>query len=145
MTTARRLTLLVLLAIGFTAAAFVPPVPISLPGMGWITGVPVGPKRILLAYESSNSDIKGLLGSLRQEPFIAANGHTLDILDLDAVDKDGKPAPAVVQFKADYPAVAPPALLIAVPGGRVVYCDSLPANATAAGILATIKANGGGE
>ena len=38
MTTARRVTLLCLLALGFTAAAFVPPVPIALPGIGWVIG-----------------------------------------------------------------------------------------------------------
>jgi hypothetical protein len=139
MTTRHRLIIACLC--GIILAQWVPATPIGMP---WPSiGVPVGPKRVLIVRETLNSDLNGVMVSLRADPYIAAKGHTLDVLDPDAKDKDGKPSPIVAEFKARN--VAPPALMIAVPGGKILYCESLPKPPTAAGIVATIKANGGGE
>ena len=136
MTTRHKLIIACLL--GIIAVQLAPALPVAWPGIG----VPVGPKRVLIVRETLNSDLNGVMVSLRNDPYMAK--HTADFLDLDAKTKDG-PAPAVVAFLAAHPNVTPPALLIAVPNGRTVYCESLPAKPTAAGIIATIKANGGGE
>lgn len=111
-------------------------------GGGLLT--PIGPKAVLIVRESAGSGLGGVLVTLRNDPYFVTAKHTADFLDLDANDKDGHPAPKVAEFTKNYPAVKPPALQIAIPGGRVVYCESLPPSPTAAGIIDTIKANGGG-
>lgn len=137
MTTRHKLIIACLL--GIIAVQLAPALPVAWPWPG--IGVPVGPKRVLIVRESGNSDINGVLVKLRDDPYMAK--HTLDILDPDAKDKDGKPSAVVAELKARN--VTPPALLIAVPGGRVLYCESLPRPPTVAGIVAAVKANGGGE
>lgn len=121
---------------------------ISIPWPDWkIPSIvtPAGPRRILIVRETADAtpQLNGELILLRKDPiaaYLTSKGHRLDILDLDAKDKDGAPIKAVTEFKTNYATLKPPAILIQAENNAVVHAASLPADVKAAAILETIKA-----
>lgn len=121
---------------------------ISWPNIPWpLPSVLVdhGPRRVLIVRETADAtpQLNGELVLLRKDPiaaYLTSKGHTLDILDLDAKDKDGNPSPSVTEFKTNYANLKPPALLVISKDKRVVLAESLPVGVKASAILETIKA-----
>jgi len=107
--------------------------------------VPVdGPRRILIAYESTNAPalFKGTLVSLRSganEAALKAKGHTLDIIDLDEKDKDGNPSKAAKDYRAAYPSLQVPVIILRDQAGKVLHSEPLATSATAAQVLAIVE------
>jgi len=107
--------------------------------------VPVdGPRKILIAYESTNApaSFKGTLVSMRSganEAALKAKGHTLDIIDLDEKDKDGQPSKAAKDYRAAYPSLQVPVIILRDQSGKVLHSEPLATSATAAQVLAIVE------
>lgn len=123
------------------------PTPIP-PGPG-PTPVVEGKRAVLIVYESADQtpEVSSLLVALRKPPaatYLQSKGHTLSILDDDAVDQDGKPAAAVEAWRPQFAGLTLPALLIVDPASKsLVHKQSLPASATADNVIEILKQHGG--
>lgn len=137
------------LAMGVVVAGGLPSV--KLPDViGWIRGnittVDHGPRNIFIIHESADStpSFARTLTALRNGPvadYLKSKGHSLAILDDDVTDADGQPPAVLMKWRADYPTVKLPAILIADATGKPLLAESLDANADSPeSILATIKA-----
>lgn len=122
---------------------------VSLPNIDWPVVVKPdvvdGPRRILIAYESTNSPaaFKGTLVSLRTgtaEAALKARGHTLDIIDLDEKDKDGNPSKASKDYRAAYPSLQVPVIILRDQAGKVLHSEPLATSAKLADVLAIVEA-----
>lgn len=101
-----------------------------------------GPRDLLIVHESGDTtpDLARVITALRTgtaAQYLAEKKHTLTILDDEATDADGKPAPLLEQFKP----YTVPELLIIAPPNKVLKREPLPASAD--GVLSSLKANGG--
>lgn len=120
---------------------------LELPDIPWnVPTVTHGPRRILIAYETSNqtADFKGSLTGLRSgvaDEYLTSKKHNLDILDVDAKDKDGNPTKAVLAWKETFPGRQMPAIIISDSNGKVVYSGGLPVNATTTQIMDIVRAH----
>lgn len=134
-------TLLCVGAVGVLGGIKWPSIPWPIPNIL----VEHGPRRVLIVRETADAtpQLNGELVLLRKDPiaaYLTSKGHTLDILDLDAKDKDGNPSVAVTEFKTNYANLKPPALLVISKDKRVVHAEALPVGVKASAILDTIKA-----
>ena len=116
----------------------VPPVPTPI--------VEHGPRQILIAYESRNSDPKlngNVIGLRSGEAgkYLDSKQHVLSILDVDAKDKDGNPTKAVQAWKEAYPGRQLPALVISDKNGKVVYFQTIEKAATTSQLLDIVRAH----
>ena len=75
--------------------------------------------------------------------WLKSRGHTLLILDDDAVGPDGQPAPLLVKWRPHYAGLKLPALVIADPAGNLLHAAPLLDNASADVVIEAIKKAGG--
>lgn len=105
---------------------------------------PSGPRQILLVYESSDTtpELARAITALRVGPaaeYLQSKGHTLDVLDVDAVDGQGNPSPRVAQWRETFGHLQLPAILVIAPPNKVVHASSID-EPSATAILDVIKA-----
>lgn len=105
---------------------------------------PSGPRQILLVYESSDTtpELARAITALRVGPaaeYLQSKGHTLDVLDVDAVDGQGNPSPRVAQWRETFGHLKLPAILVIAPPNKVVHASSID-EPSATAILDVIKA-----
>jgi hypothetical protein len=85
--------------------------------------------------------------ALRNPPhsdYLRSKGHTLNVLDDDAVDADGKPSAIVEAWRPFFKDLTLPVVFIVDQNGnKLVAKQSVPATTTADGYMAILKANGG--
>lgn len=115
---------------------------------GLLDGLPVvgpaeGPREVLIVRESADAtpaEAMALTALRAGEPakYLKEKGHSLTVLDKDAVGPDGQPSPAVTKHQ---PYGSLPELLIVAPPGKVLWRGPLPA--TSAGVLEVLKGHGG--
>lgn len=109
----------------------------SIPGF-----VPAGPKTVLIVRETEDTTPEqaivatGLRAGAHAD-YLKSKGHSLLILDDDAVNEAGQPLPLLAKFKP----YSVPELLIVSPPDRLIHREPLPASADA--VMAAIKAKGG--
>ena len=111
------------------------------------TPVP-GARQVLLVRETANSTFQltqtiiALRAGLHAKA-LKDKGHSLTILDDDAVGPDGKPAPILERWRPHYQNLKLPALVVADSTGNVVHKEVIPDNATAEQIMEIIRKAGG--
>lgn len=121
----------------------VPPVPVPP------DPTPAGSRSVYIIRETADTtaQLARLITSLRAGPsadYLRTNGHSLIVLDDDAVGSDGKPSAIVEAWRPHFKDLQLPVLIIIDPKTRaIIHKSSLPANATDATVLATLKAHGG--
>jgi hypothetical protein len=109
--------------------------------------VPAGARAVLILRETAEStpQLARLLTQLRtgqHAEYLRSKGHSLSILDDDAVGSDGRPSPAVELWRPHFAGLTLPAVLIYDPTSKVVIAkQSLPA--TSAEVIETLKRHGG--
>lgn len=108
-----------------------------------------GKRAVLIVRETADTtpEMSRLVVGLRtgaSAAYLLSKGHTLAILDDDAVDENGQPAASVKAWEPFYKDLTLPALLIIDPATRtLVHREALGAAATADSVIATIKGKGG--
>lgn len=103
----------------------------------------VGPFQVSIIYETSETtpELARVFINLRTgsaDAYLKANGHTLNILDDDLTDANGKPSVLVSRWA---PLGKLPEMVIGTPAGKVVWRGPVPA--TADGVIEAIKRAGG--
>ena len=115
----------------------VPPTPIVVEGRRTVV--------ILHETETDTDEFARLVVALRagaHADYISSKGHTLTILDDDAKDENGQPVPLVSTLLPLNPQL--PALFVLDSGdGRRLHHQALPADATAADVMAVLREHGG--
>lgn len=107
-----------------------------------------GARLVLLIRETANStpELRQAIIALRVGPhadYLKSRGHTLTVLDDDAVGPDGKPAPILEKWKPHYQNLNLPALILADGTGKVLAASPLSDKATADEVIDAIKKAGG--
>jgi hypothetical protein len=119
-----------------------PPVPPEPPQ-------PTGPLTILLVRESGDStpEMAMLIRDLRTGPvadYLKSKMHALGVLDTNAKDPDGKPSPAVEEWRPHFSGLTLPALVVYDPTTkRVLSKQAITPATTATQIMEAIKKDGG--
>lgn len=119
-----------------------PPVPPDPPQ-------PTGPLTILLVRESGDStpEMAMLIRDLRTGPvadYLKSKMHALGVLDTNAKDPDGKPSPAVEEWRPHFSGLTLPALVVYDPTTkRVLSKQAITPATTATQIMEAIKKDGG--
>ena len=110
---------------------------------------PSGQRAVLILRESAETTpaLARLLTSLRagtQATYLKSKGHSLSILDDDAVDPSGKPSPAVEAWRPHFADLKLPALIVYDPATKSILDKRVIVEATTAdGIIELVKAAGG--
>lgn len=110
---------------------------------------PAGTRGVLILRESADTTpaLARVLTGLRTgkaADYLRDKGHTLTILDDDAVGPDGKPAPLLDTFRAEFSGVALPALIVYdLATKRVLDKRVIADTTTADSVVEVIKATGG--
>lgn len=109
--------------------------------------VPAGARAVLILHESAETtpQVARLLTQLRtgqHAEYLRSRGHSLSILDDDAVGFDGRPSPAVEAWRSHFAGLTLPAVLIYDPDrSAIIAKQALPA--TSAELIELVKRNGG--
>lgn len=125
----------------------IPPGPTPQPPIP--TPPPVGQRAVLILRESAETTpaLARLLTSLRagtQAAYLKSKGHSLSILDDDAVDPTGKPSPAVESWRPHFAGMKLPAVIIYDPATKSILDKRIIVDTTTAdGIIELVKAAGG--
>lgn len=110
---------------------------------------PAGSRSVYIIRETADTtaQLARLITSLRAGPsadYLRTNGHSLIVLDDDAVGSDGKPSALVEAWRPYFKDLTLPALIIIdQKTSKLIHRSSLPPTATDATVLATLKAHGG--
>lgn len=119
----------------------VPPTPVP--------PIPTGPLTILLIRESKDStpEMATTIRDLRTgaaADYLKSKSHSLGILDVDAKDPDGKPSPAVEEWRKYFAGLTLPAVVMYDPATKqLIHKQPLAPGTTAASLITTIKEHGG--
>lgn len=102
----------------------------------------VGTRNVLIVRETEDTtpEQARLATALRtgaHAEYLKTKGHTLRILDDDAVNENGQPVAELAKYKP----FTIPELLIIAPPDKLLHRGPLPATAEA--VIETLKANGG--
>lgn len=101
-----------------------------------------GVRQIVIVHEAQEQtpEFSRMATALRVGPpgeYLKSKGHSLLILDDDAVDADGKPSPLLAPFRP----LNPPELIIVQPPTKVLYRGKLIDDANA--VVDEVKRHGG--
>lgn len=108
-----------------------------------------GPRLAVIVRETENitPGLAGELVKLRtgtEADFLQRGKHQLAIIDDDAVDGDGQPAPILAKYATQIKTAGVPCLIIAdAKTGKVLYAKPLPKDVTASNIIERIREVGG--
>lgn len=123
----------------------VPPTPPPVPP----DPTPAGSRSLFIIRETAETtpQLARLVTSLRSGPsadYLKSKGHTLTILDDDAVGSDGKPSRFVEAWRPHFANLALPALIIYDSKTQAILLKvSIGPTATAAEVITSLKAHGG--
>lgn len=119
-----------------------PPVPPTPP-------VVEGKRALLIIRESADStpNVARMITALRNPPhssYLKEKGHTLSVLDDDAVDAEGKPSALVEAWRSHFAGMTLPVVFIIDPNGnKLIHKESLPESAGADAVMGLLKKFGG--
>jgi hypothetical protein len=108
-----------------------------------------GKRAVLIIRESADStpEVARMITGLRNAPhadYLKSKGHTLSILDDDAVDAIGQPSPLVAAWREHFAGMTFPVVFILDPNGpKLIHKESLSATAGADAVMGLLKKHGG--
>lgn len=107
-----------------------------------------GARQVLLIRETAAGTpaLARLVVALRvgvHAEWLKSRGHSLLILDDDAVGPDGQPTPALAKWRPHYAGLKLPAVVIADPAGNMLHAAPLLDNAAVDVVIEAIKKTGG--
>jgi hypothetical protein len=112
--------------------------------------VPVSGKRSIVLIRETADDtpaVGRMIVGLRSgscAAYMTSKGHTLDMLDIDSVGPDGKPAALIEQFRPEIVGMTLPVLVVADYATlKLISKQTLPPTATAADVVEAVKKAGG--
>ena len=108
----------------------------------------IGPRMIIIIRETANStpELRQAIIALRAGPHAKSlldKGHTLAVLDDDAVGPDGKPAVVLEKWRPQFKDLRLPVLVVADAQGAVIIREALPDNVTAEQVMEIVRKAGG--
>jgi len=129
--------------------AFGPAVGISLPSLPSVVAPQAQDLAIAYVRESSKTtpEVARLITDIRDgdvKKYIAAQGHAIQVFDLDDKDEHGQPAKGVVELREALKGVELPAVvLLDSKSQRVIAAKPVPLTATGADFISILKGAGG--